>query len=65
MRAVQIELTGEQIPLAVEHGRSYDRVTKVTEAQEGLLGHIEKIKSSLSYPKLPINERPLLEQEFP
>ena len=64
LNAAKIELNGGQIPLAAERGRTYDHITKVQRAQDGLLDHIESIKKKLGSKNLPIKEKDALEQEL-
>ena len=64
LNAAKIELQGKQIDLAIEKGVSFDHVTKVQKAQQGLSNHIEDINARLSHPELPAIERKALETEL-
>jgi len=64
LEAARIELTGEQISLAIERGVTMDHVTKVRGAQNWLVELIEKLNNRLSHPELPTIERSALQQEL-
>jgi hypothetical protein len=48
VHGAQMELKGGQTEAAIKHGRAYDHITKVRNAQQGLLNRIAAIKRSLS-----------------
>jgi hypothetical protein len=64
LNAAKTELSGEQIDLATKRGLTYDHITKVRNAQNGLINHIKRINNRLSYPDLPMVEREALNAEL-
>ncbi len=64
LRAAWIERQGKQIPLAQETGRSFDHVTKVRQTQNGLMNHIEQLKSRIASPSVSVVEKQVLQQEL-
>jgi hypothetical protein len=64
LSAAQKELKGDQIPLAQERGMTYDHITKVRDAQGGLLNLVDRINRRLGFPGLPAAERLALQQEL-
>ena len=64
LNAAKIELQGGQIDMAIERGVTFDHVTKVRTAQDGLLKHIGKINARLSHPQCTMIDRKALAEEL-
>ncbi len=64
VRGAQTELEGGQVRAAVERGRTYDHVTKVQNAQQGLLNRMARIRRELSNSSLTDGARQALEAEL-
>ncbi|MCI0552499.1 MAG: polymorphic toxin type 28 domain-containing protein, partial [Anaerolineae bacterium] len=64
LRGAQTELAGGQTEAAIKKGRAFDHVTKVRNAQRGLLNRIQQIKSQLGNRNLSAAQRESLEREL-